>query len=348
MNARIDALRGLLHELHEQLLVVDRVNIRYLTGFDSSNAALLVTEDELTLYSDFRYASAARAVEDVQFVETKRALLADLAQRLAGSLDFEASSISYADFETLNAGTIELVPRHGLVERLRATKDEQEIAAIRRASDITTEALEAFAQESFVGRTERELAWRLELLLRELGAERIAFDIVLASGPNGGLPHSHAGDRVVQSGDAIVVDAGAMVDGYCSDCTRTFAAGEAPEWLKKAYPVCLEAQLAGLAAVRPGVTGVDADRAAREVMEAAGYGEAFGHGLGHGVGLLIHEGPRLSTESKDVLVEGNVVTVEPGIYLEDVGGVRIEDLVVVREGRPEILTGFTKELVTVH
>jgi Xaa-Pro aminopeptidase len=344
MNARIDALRALLAD---PLLVTDRVNIRYLVGFDSSNAALLVTEDELTLYSDFRYAAAARVVEGIEFVETRRALLADLAQRLAGRIGFEASSLSYAGFETLNHGTIELVPRHGLVESLRTVKDEHEIAAIRRGAEITTRALEQLVDAPVVGQTERALAWRLETLLRELGAERLAFDVGLGAGPNGALPHAEPGDRRVEPGDAVVVDVGAVVDGYCSDCTRTFAAGEAPEWLEPVYAACLQAQLAGLKAVRPGAAGVVADGAARAVIEVAGYAEAFGHGLGHGVGLLVHEGPRLSTESEDILIEGNVVTVEPGIYLEGVGGVRIEDLVVVREGGPEILTGFTKELVTV-
>lgn len=344
MNARIDALRALLAD---PLLVTNRVNIRYLAGFDSSNAALLVTEDELTLYSDFRYAAAARAVEGVEFVETRRALLADLAQRLAGRIGFEASSLSYADFETLNHGTIELVPRHGLVESLRTVKDEHEIAAIRRGAEITTGALEQFVDAPIVGQTERALAWRLETLLRELGAERLAFDVGLGAGPNGALPHAEPGDRPVEPGDVVVVDLGAVVDGYCSDCTRTFAAGDTPEWLEPVYTACLEAQLAGLKAVRPGAAGVVADGAARAVIGAAGHADAFGHGLGHGVGLLVHEGPRLSTESEDILVEGNVVTVEPGIYLEGVGGVRIEDLVVVREGGPEILTGFTKELVTV-
>jgi Xaa-Pro aminopeptidase len=334
--------------LEEPLLVLDRVNLRYLIGFDSSNAALLVTEDELTLYADFRYAAAARAVEGVEFVETRRALLADLAQRLAGPIGFEAESLSYAGFESLSSGAIELVPRRGLVEGLRAVKEDAEIASLRRATEFTNAAFERLAEESFVGRTERELAWRVEVLLHDLGADGTAFDVGLGSGPNAALPHAHPGERVVRAGDAVIVDAGAMVDGYCSDCTRTFAAGEVSEWLERAYAVCLEAQLAGLEAVRPGVTGIEADRAARTVMEAAGFGDAFGHGLGHGVGLLVHEAPRLSTESADRLSDGNVVTVEPGLYLEGVGGVRIEDLVVVREAGPEILTAFTKELVTVH
>jgi Xaa-Pro aminopeptidase len=344
VNDRVEALR---RSFEEPLLVTNRTNVRYLTGFDSSNAALLVDDEELTLFSDFRYAAAGRAVEGVRFVETKRALPSALAEQLSGRIGFEADAVVYAAYETLAAGGLELVPRRGLVEVLRAVKDEAEIDVIRRASEITTKALEQLAAEPFVGRSERELAWRLETLLREHGGEGLAFDVGLGAGPNGALPHAHPSDRVVVEGDLVVVDAGAIVDGYCSDCTRTFAAGTPPTELAEAYAVCLEAQLAALDAARPGVTGVEADRAARDVIEAAGYGHAFGHGLGHGVGLLIHEAPRLSTESSDTLVAGNVFSVEPGIYLEGAGGIRIEDLVVLAEDGPEILTGFTKELVQV-
>ena len=344
MNERIEALR---RAIEEPLLVLDRVNVRYLTGFESSNAALLVEAEVVTLFTDFRYAAAARAVDGVEFVQTKRALLGDLARRLSGRIGFEAESISYAGYETLQAGTADLVPLRGLVEGLRAVKDERELDAIRRASRITTDALDRLARERFVGRTERELAWRLETLLRELGGERLSFEIGLGAGPNSALPHADPGERRVESGDPVIIDAGVVVDGYCSDCTRTFAAGEASDWFRRVYELCLEAQLAGLEAVRSGVAGVAADRAAREIVEAGGFGAAFGHGLGHGVGLLVHEAPRLSTESTDILAAGNVVTVEPGIYLEGRGGVRIEDLVVVRENGPEVLTDFTKELVTV-
>ena len=344
MNSRVEALR---RSLEEPLLVLDRTNLRYLTGFDSSNAALLVGESELTLYADFRYAPAARAIDGVRFVETKRALLADLAGRLSGRMAFEADAVSYAGHGTLASRGLELVPRRGLVEALRAVKDAEEIAAIRRASEITTAALERLAEGPFVGRTERDLAWRVETVMHELGAEAVAFDVGVGGGPNGALPHAHPGDRAVAAGDAVVVDCGAVVDGYCSDCTRTFAAGPLPERLAEAYAVCLEAQLAGLAAARPGVAGAAADRAARDVIEAAGLGAAFGHGLGHGVGLLVHEAPRLSNESADTLAAGNVFSIEPGIYIEGLGGIRIEDLVVLRADGPEVLTGFTKELVTV-
>lgn len=344
MSGRLERLQA---SLEEPLLVLNPVNVRYLTGFASSNPALLVEPGRVRLFSDFRYAEAGREVEGVEFVETKRALVKDLAQRLAGRIAFEADFVTYGAYETLSAGGLELVPKRGVVEALRAAKDESELDAIRRATKITNEAYERLAGERFTGKTERELAWRMEQLCHELGADDVAFPVIVAAGPNGARPHAEAGERVVESGQAIVVDAGCSLDGYCSDCTRTFATGPLPDELNEAYAVCLEAQEAGLAAVRPGSSGRDADAAARERIAAAGLGENFGHGLGHGVGLVVHEAPRLSQESEDDLAAGNVVTVEPGVYLEGVGGIRIEDLVVVREEGPEVLTSFTKKLVMV-
>jgi Xaa-Pro aminopeptidase len=343
---RIKALRG---RLEEPLLVSNEVSIRYLVGFESSNAALLVEPepDRLRLFSDFRYAEAGRAVEGVEFVETKRSLFADLGQRLSGRIGFEADDLAYARYETLAAGGLELVPRHGLVEALRVVKDDREQEAVRRASEVTNAAYERLASERFVGRTERDLAWRLDELFHELGAEEPAFPTIVAAGPNAARPHAHPGDRVIEPGETVVVDAGARLDGYCSDCTRTFATGPLPKRLEEAYEACLAAQLAGVEAVRAGVSGIEADAEARARIEEAGLGEAFGHGLGHGVGLDVHEAPRLSRESTDTLASGNVVTIEPGVYLEGLGGIRIEDLAIVRDGRPEVLTSFTKELTTV-
>jgi Xaa-Pro aminopeptidase len=344
MIDRIDRLRA---ALEEPLLVSNGHNVRYLVGFESSNVALLVEPERLRLFSDFRYAEAGRAVEGAEFVETKRSLFADLAERLSGRVGFEADDLTYSRYATLAAGEVELVPRYGLVESLRLVKDDEEQEAIRRATDVTNQAYERLAAERFVGRTEQDLAWRMNELFHELGAEEPAFATIVAAGPNGARPHADPGDRVIVPGQMVVVDAGARVDGYCSDCTRTFATGPLPDRLAEAYATCLDAQLAGVAAVRAGVTGIDADAAARTRIEDAGLGEAFGHGLGHGVGLDVHEAPRLARESGETLAEGNVVTVEPGIYLEGLGGVRIEDLVIVRDGEPEVLTGFTKELVTV-
>ena len=342
--SRIDALR---RAIEEPLLVTNGVNVRYLVGFSSSNAALFVEPERVRLFSDFRYAETARAVEGVEFVETKRSLIGALAELLEGTVGFEADAVSYASWDVLRAGGLELVPRRGLVEALRAVKDESELEKIRRAGEITSEAYARFADERFVGRTERELAWRLDELFHELGADAPAFETIVASGPNAAKPHARPTDRPMEAGETVVIDAGAMVDGYNADCTRTFATGPLPDELKAGYEATLEGQLAGLEAVRAGVTGVDADAAARDRIEAAGLGEKFGHGLGHGVGLEVHEAPRLSRESTDTLATGNVVTVEPGVYLEGLGGIRIEDLVVVTDGEPEVLTSFGKDLITV-
>jgi Xaa-Pro aminopeptidase len=340
----LEALRSCIEE---PLLVSNLVNVRYLVGFESSNAALVVEPDQVRLFSDFRYAELGRAVEGVEFVETKRSLYAALGELLEGRIGFEAEDLTYGRWEKLSADGVELVPRRGLVEELRAVKDDAELEAVRRAAALTSEAYARFAEERFAGRTERELAWRLDELFHELGAEAPAFETIVASGPNSARPHARPSDRKVGGGETIVVDAGVRLDGYCSDCTRTFATGSLPERLEEAYAVCLEAQLAGLEAIRAGATGVAVDGAARRVIDEAGFREAFGHGLGHGVGLDVHEAPRLAKESGDTLAAANVVTVEPGIYLEGLGGIRIEDLVIVGEDGPEITTGFTKDLVSV-
>ncbi|HJV29394.1 MAG TPA: Xaa-Pro peptidase family protein [Gaiellaceae bacterium] len=340
----VDRLRGLIDE---PLLVTMPVNVFYLTGFQSSNAALLVDDERAVLFSDFRYAEGARKVEGVEFVEVERALIRGVAAHVEGRLAFERSHLTYASWEVLSDAGVDLVPGGGQVERLRAVKSERELELIRRATDITNEAYLRLAEEPFVGRTERELAFRFATFIHECGGHGEAFSTTVASGPNGAIPHARTSDRVVEKGETVVVDAGAVLDGYASDCTRTFATGPLPDELRRAYDVVLEAQLEGLDAVRPGATGREADAAARDVIAGAGLGERFGHGLGHGVGLMVHEAPTLRPESQDTLEPNNVVTVEPGVYLPGVGGIRIEDLVVVREGEPVVLTSFPKELVTV-
>ena len=344
MNERVERLR---EQLEEPLLVSDAANVFYLSGLHSSNATLLVEPDRVRLFTDFRYADGARAVEGAEFVETKRDLYQSLSEELSGRIGFEGSALTFERYARLHAGGIEPVPTYGLVEELRVVKDDGELDAIRRASAITSEAFDRFANERFIGHTERELAWRMEQLQREIGGEAVSFPVVVAAGPNAAKPHTTPGERKLEAGETVIVDAGCVVDGYCSDCTRTFATGPLPDELKRAYEVCLDAQLAGLAAARPGASGPGVDAAARDRIEAAGFGEAFGHGLGHGVGLLVHEAPRLAKESRDTLAERHVVTVEPGIYLEGLGGIRIEDLIVVRDGEPEILTSFTKDLISV-
>ena len=344
MNERVERLR---EALEEPLLVSHPANVRYLSGLDSSNAALLIEPDRVRVFTDFRYAEAARELDGAEFVDAKRDLFQTLSELLSGQVGFEAASITYEHYSRLHAGGIELVPRYGLVEELRAVKDERELDAIRRAAAITNRAFERFADEGrLIGETERDLAWRMERFLREGQSEGVSFPVTVAAGANAAKPHTDPGDRRVEPGQTVIVDAGCVVDGYCSDCTRTFASGPLSDELKRAYEVCLDAQLAGLAAVRPGASGPGVDAEARDRIEAAGFGEAFGHGLGHGVGLLVHEDPRLAKESRSTLARGNVVTVEPGIYLTGKGGIRIEDLVVVTEDEPEVLTTFTKDLLT--
>jgi Xaa-Pro aminopeptidase len=284
----------------------------------------------------------------VDFEETPRHLYTELAQRLPSPVGFEADALTYANYEFLRAGGIELVPRRGLVESLRAVKEPEELEAIRRATEVTNRAYERLVEEPFAGRTEKELAWRMEQLFHDLGGDGLAFPVDVAAGPTAASPHAVPGERVVEEGELVLVDAGALLAGYCSDCTRTFAVGEVSESLREAYEIVRDAQGAGLDAVRAGVSGRDADAVARAVITDAGHGENFGHGLGHGVGLLVHEAPVLRPESADVLAAGNVVTVEPGIYLSGVAGVRIEDLVVVTEDGCEVLTSFPKELITVN
>jgi Xaa-Pro aminopeptidase len=344
MNPRIERLRELLEE---PLLVTNPTNIHYLFGFKSSNAALLVDQDRARLFTDFRYSEAARAVEGVEFEETKRALLADLAGRLSGPIGFEADFVSYAGYETLRDGSLEPAPRRGLVERLRAIKDEEELAAIKRACEITDRVFERLVEERFVGRTERDLAWTIEQLFHDEGAEAVAFETIVASGPNSARPHGRATDRQIGRGETVIVDTGCVVGGYASDYTRTFTTGFVEGPIKEVYALVLAAQQAGFDALRAGVRGLDADAAARRVVDATPFAGTFGHGLGHGLGLEVHEAPRLSTESTDTLAAGNVVTVEPGIYLDGRAGIRIEDNVVVTNGGIQNLTGFRKDLITV-
>ncbi len=344
MNARIDRLRA---SLEEPLLVTNPTNIYYLFGFKSSNAALLVEPDGVRLFTDFRYAEAARGVDGVRFEETRRALLWDLAERLSGRIGFEADYMSYSAWETLGSGSVEPVPRRGLVERLRAVKEEHELAAIRRACEITDRMFERLTEERFVGRSEREVAWTIEQLFREEGADRVAFESIVASGRNSARPHARATAREIRAGETVVIDTGCTVDAYSSDYTRTFVTGSTDGVVKEAYAVVLAAQEAGLEAVRAGIAGVDADAAARSVIDATPFAGMFGHGLGHGLGLETHEAPRMSTESTDTLARGNVVTVEPGVYLEGRAGIRIEDNVVVTDAGIENFTRFRKDLITV-
>jgi Xaa-Pro aminopeptidase len=345
--SRIERLAALLEE---PLLVTSGVNVRYLTGLSSSNAAVLVdSAGDATLFTDFRYAQKASALDGVRFEQTARAVIGDLATRLAGrTVGIEAHVLTVASHDQLREGGVETVSRTGIVERLRAIKEPGEIETMREAAAISDRVFAALAEERFTGRTEVELAWRVRELFHEHGSSELSFDTIVAAAENGASPHADVRDVPIPANTLVTVDAGCRVDGYASDCTRTFATGDLPDDLARAYEVCLEAQLAGLEAYGPGVSGRDADAAARAVIAAAGWGEQFGHGLGHGIGLEVHEAPTARAESTDALEAGNVVSCEPGIYLPGLGGVRIEDMVLVTDGGSERLTQLGKELTTVR
>ena len=344
--SRIERLAALLDQ---PLLVTSGINVRYLTSLASSNAAVLVEPDgDATLFTDFRYAQRASAL-DIRFEQTARAVIGDLATRLAGrTIGVEAHVLTVASHEALRAGGVETVLSSGLVERLRAVKEPAEIETLREAGAISDAVFGALAEERFVGRTERELSWRVRELFHEHGSSELSFDTAVASAENGASPHAEVRDVPIPANTLVTIDAGCRVDGYASDCTRTYATGDLPDELARAYEVCLEAQLAGLEAIGPGVSGRDGDAGSRDVIAAAGWGEQFGHGLGHGIGLEVHEAPALRPESTDELEPGNVVSCEPGIYLPGVGGVRIEDMVLVTDDGRERLTQLGKELVTVR
>jgi Xaa-Pro aminopeptidase len=362
---RVAGLAGELARLELDALLVDSlVNVRYLTGFTGSSAAVLVVGDDARaklgghrFLSDFRYAAqSAKQVPDAFEREIVTGdLLGALAASLAdtgGRLGFDDASLTVKQHQKLAellGPDWELVPRTGAVERLREVKDAGEIARIRAASELADEALRAVLEDGLAGRTEREVAIELELRMRRLGAQTPSFPSIVAAGAHGALPHATPRDQEIPTDVLVTIDWGALHEGYCSDCTRTYATGEAiSAQAREIYELVLRAQLQGLEAVRAGLSGREVDAVARAVIEAAGHGEEFGHGLGHGVGMEIHEGPRLSrTAGEEPLRAGNVVTVEPGVYLPGVLGVRIEDLVVVGADAQEVLTSLPKELTVV-
>ena len=341
-----DRIARLRENLEQSLLVTDATNVRYLCGFESSNCALLVEQDRARLFTDFRYIEAARALDGVEPVLTKRNLIGELAEMLSGRVAFERV-LAYGLYEVLRDGGLDLVPTSGAVEKLRAVKEEAELEQIRKACAITDRMFERLIEVPFVGRTEREISWEIVRLFHEEGGQGASFDSIVGSGPTGARPHARAGDRKIGAGELVVIDTGTSVGGYTSDYTRTFATGPLDDEAKEAYDTVLRAQQAALDGIRAGISGVDADALARGVIDDSPFKGKLGHGLGHGLGLDIHEAPRLSTESSDILEPGNVVTVEPGVYLEGRFGIRIEDDVVVTADGIENLTGFRKDLIEV-
>jgi Xaa-Pro aminopeptidase len=351
MRGRGDRLEAALAEKSlDRMLVTDLTNVRYLTGFTGTNGAAICGPGIRIFLTDFRYTERAAAeVSEWETITLTGDWLGGIAERLTGKTGFEDDQISVRSLTKLEeklADGVEAVAAGGAVEALRRVKDEQELALIAEASKLADAAVKQTVENGFIGKTEREVADFFEAKVRGFGGT-LSFDTIVAAGPNGAQPHAEPGDRVIGKGELIVFDMGAKLDGYCSDGTRTYATGDPGEEGRRVYDTVLAAQQAALEAIRPGEKGEDIDQAARKVIDDAGHGEHFGHGLGHGVGLDIHEGPRLSLRSDDVLAINEVVTVEPGIYLAGDLGVRIEDLVVITDDGLRNLSSVPKALTYV-
>jgi len=350
--SRADRVAARLAERElDLLLVTDTVNVRYLTGFTGSNGLAVVGAATRRFLTDFRYVERAKAeVDGFDLEPAPQDLRAALGKGWPpGSLriGFEDQHVSvrrHGELRDTLPGRIELVPAGGLVEAERALKEPSELETIRAAAALVDEIYAWLGEWGLVGRTEREVALALEQEMRMQGAEAPSFASIVAAAENGALPHATPRDVAIAADTLVTLDIGARVDGYCSDCTRTWATGRLDDDLAALYDTVLRAQEAALAAVRPGPEGREIDAVARDIIAAAGHGKHFGHGLGHGVGLDVHEAPRLSRTAEGRLEAGHVVTVEPGIYLPGRGGARIEDLVVVTADGHEVLSATAKAL----
>ena len=335
----------------DAILITQPENRRYLSGFTGSTGVLLISQDQAVLATDFRYyEQVEKQAPDFRLAKVTarfETLLPELIQQVgAKTVGFESAHLTVEQHREWRevAEDFELLPTKELAQKIRAIKDEGELGKIKKAIALADQAIAHIADFIEPGMTEKEVAWELEVFMRTHGAEKLAFDIIVGSGPNGAMPHATVSERVIQAGEPIVIDLGAMVDGYNSDLTRTICAGRPDDKFQEIHAIVLEAQLTAERSIRPGMQGKQADDIARQVIEEAGYGENYGHGLGHGVGLAVHEKPGVGRLSEDVLEPGMVFTVEPGIYLPGWGGVRIEDIVVMREDGVEVLTQASKEL----
>ncbi|MBM3156532.1 MAG: aminopeptidase P family protein [Chloroflexi bacterium] len=354
MVKRLANLRSRLAQNSLDAVIISQAeNRRYLSGFTGSAGFLIVSKQKAFLATDFRYIEQAQAqAPDFEVVRIKGdfsewlpGLLSDTG---AARLGFEAKDISFSTYKELTKGVsgtkpeAALVPTDSLVESLRSIKDEKELKHIEKAAALADAALAEVLPGVQPGISEKELAWRIESFLRRNGSEPMPFELIVASGPNSALPHARPTDKVIATGEPVMIDIGAKVNGYCSDITRTICLGAEDNTFRRIYDIVLGAQLTAMSTMQAGMSGEQADRLARTVIEQAGYGDAFGHGTGHGVGLAPHEMPRLGTKSADTLTDGMVFTVEPGIYVSGWGGVRIEDTVILENGKARTLTRARK------
>ena len=353
VNQRLQKLRHkLIEEELDSILISQPENFRYLSGFDGSTGTLLISQDNAILATDFRYLEQAKLqAPDFEVIrirgEARERALLELASDIGSKiLGFEANNLCFAEYHRLSEEVkklkLQLIPTERFVESLRIVKEEEEIACLMKAVEIAEAALEYIAGEIHPGIKEKEVAWKIERFLREKGSESMPFDIIVASGPNAALPHAKPTERVLSHSEPVVIDLGARVAGYTSDLTRTLCLNSPDVTFNEIYGLVLNAQLAAIDYLEAGMSGEQVDGFARKIIEQGGYKDAFGHGLGHGVGLATHEMPRLGPNSKDALLENMVFTVEPGIYLNGWGGVRIEDVVMVEGGRAKMLSNIRK------
>jgi len=355
LNSRLEKVRRIIQQKElDGVFISDPVNRRYLSGFTGSTGYLLITRGKRLFITDFRYVQQAKQqCEGFEVVELPRDILEKINELVVElnirDLGFEDGHVSFMQYTGMKE-KLERTYLHPLgeaINHLRMVKNADEIRLIKTAVGITEKALEHIKPYIKPGVKEREIALEIEYFMRKKGASAAAFDFIVASGWRSALPHGVASDKTIQDGELITLDIGCKYEGYCSDMTRTFVVGTYSPKQREIYDIVLEAQTQVLSLMKPGMTGIEVDSIARDVIERAGYGEYFGHGLGHGVGLQIHESPSLSQKGKTVLEPGMVVTVEPGIYLPDFGGVRIEDLVVIKEDGIENLNNSSKELTTI-
>jgi Xaa-Pro aminopeptidase len=359
MNQRVEKLRRRMEELGlHAVLISQPQNRRYLSGFTGSSGHLLITAGEAVIATDSRYyEQSAQQAPDFRLYQATGPMESWLPGLLtaAGDLSdkrlaFESADLTVSTYRTLRKAVEELpsgqrprlVATTNLVEGLRAVKEPEELVALQAAVDLSDAAFQHVAERIEPGWTEKQAAWEIEKHMREQGGEAVSFETIVAGGPWGAMPHAYPRDRALERGEMVVIDMGVRLNGYCSDLTRTIFLGKPDGQFKKVYDIVLGAQLTAEELVQAGMNGEEAHNLAHRVIEEAGYGDKFGHGLGHGVGLAVHESPRLAKTSKDVLVDGMVVTIEPGIYVTGWGGVRIEDMVVIENGRARVMSHASK------
>ena len=334
----------------DSLLVTNPYNLRFITGFTGTAGLALITANDAWFITDFRYTEqAGEQVKEFKVVQAQKGLIDEVAriakeaavERLAFEQDYMTFA-TYSQYQEKLSATLE--PVSGLIEKLRMVKSPEELEVLKAAAKIADDAFEHICSYIKAGMTELEVSNELEFFMRSQGATSSSFDIIVASGLRSALPHGVASNKKIEQGDLITLDFGALYNGYVSDITRTVAVGEPSDKLKEIYQVVLDSQVLALEKIKPGMTGIEADAIARDYIKSKGYGEAFGHSTGHGIGLEVHEGPGLSFRSETVLEPGMAVTVEPGIYLPGIGGVRIEDDILITETGNERLTHSSKEL----